>query len=59
MTDTLTPGQGLFVCLWCFAVSHDPADYRYPLDALGGYDADTGLPLCAGGVEAAKEDDDV
>jgi len=50
--------EEIFVCLWCFAVSDDPADSRYPLGALGGYDADTGEPLCEGCVDAAREDDD-
>jgi len=50
--------EGIFVCLWYFAVSDDPAVYWHPLDALGGYDADTGEPLCEGCVDTAREDDD-
>lgn len=48
--------QDIFVCLWCAAVSDDPAVYRHPLGALGGYDAETGEPLCEGCVDAAQED---
>lgn len=44
-----------FICWWCSAMSDDPQEYEYPMSALGGYDAETGQPLCDGCVDAACE----
>lgn len=36
-----------FECAWCMiAFPDEPEKYTYPIDEHGGYDAETGLPIC-------------
>lgn len=38
-----------FECYWCKEYARfSKGEYTYPIDQIGGYDNDTGKPICEG-----------
>ena len=44
-----------FECAWCKAGGCDRDEYTRPNDQIGGYDEDSGRPICQDCADAAKE----
>ena len=45
-----------FECVWCKNYAEEPSErYTMSVDQIGGRDEETGLPICMGCADAARE----
>ena len=54
LTGTSKPDT--FMCAWCKNGGCDPDEYTRPIDEIGGFDKDTGEPICEDCADAAQEE---